>query len=79
MSACLATGSTSRHLRRRNVPVDGEIDEHGGTCLFLQTFIKRGPTEIFFEIVEIVERRGYHGFGEGNLIAPQHARTPHKP
>lgn len=59
-------------LRKRNVLVDGAIDESGAARLFLQTFIKRGPAEIFFEVVE---RRGHHGFGEGNLQALEHARA----
>lgn len=60
-------------LRRRNVLVDGEIEADGTPRLFLQTFVKRAPTEIFFEIVE---RRGHHGFGEGNLQALERARVP---
>ncbi|CAN7558520.1 VOC family protein [Trinickia sp. LjRoot230] len=60
-------------LRRRNILVDGEIDANGAPRLFLQTFIKRAPDEIFFEIVE---RRGHHGFGEGNLQALERARAP---
>ncbi len=60
-------------LRRRNILVDGEIEADGTPRLFLQTFLKRAPTEIFFEIVE---RRGHHGFGEGNLQALEHARLP---
>lgn len=58
-------------LRGRNVLVDGEIDRNGTPRLFLQTFVKPGPHELFFEIVE---RRGHHGFGEGNLLALEHAR-----
>jgi 4-hydroxyphenylpyruvate dioxygenase len=50
-------------LRRYGILVDGEIVD-GVPKLFLQTFIKRHPGEIFFEIVQ---RRGHHGFGEGNL------------
>jgi 4-hydroxyphenylpyruvate dioxygenase len=60
-------------LRRRNILVDGEIEADGTPRLFLQTFVKRAPTETFFEIVE---RRGHHGFGEGNLQALEHARLP---
>ena len=59
-------------LQTRNVPADGQTDERGAARLFLQTFIKRGPAEIFFEVVE---RRGHHGFGEGNLQALEHARV----
>lgn len=59
-------------LRSRHVLVDGAIDANGAARLFLQTFIKRGPAEIFFEVVE---RRGHHGFGEGNLQALEHARA----
>lgn len=50
-------------LRRYGILVDGEIVD-GVPKLFLQTFVKRHPGEIFFEIVQ---RRGHHGFGEGNL------------
>lgn len=58
-------------LRARRILVDGEIGDDGVPRLFLQTFVKRRPGEIFFEIVE---RRGHHGFGEGNLRALAHAR-----
>jgi 4-hydroxyphenylpyruvate dioxygenase len=51
-------------LMRTGVLVDGEILPNGQPSLFLQTFIKRRPGEIFFEIVQ---RKGDHGFGEGNL------------
>jgi 4-hydroxyphenylpyruvate dioxygenase len=59
-------------LRSRNVLVDGAIEENGAPRLFLQTFVRRGTTEIFFEVVE---RRGHHGFGEGNLQALERARA----
>lgn len=59
-------------LRHRSILVDGEIGDDGVARLFLQTFVKRRPGEIFFEIVE---RRGHHGFGEGNLDALARART----
>ncbi|RKP55888.1 4-hydroxyphenylpyruvate dioxygenase family protein [Pararobbsia silviterrae] len=58
-------------LARRSVLVDGEIDAQGRARLFLQTFVARRTGEIFFEIVE---RRGHHGFGEGNLDALARAR-----
>jgi 4-hydroxyphenylpyruvate dioxygenase len=50
-------------LQRYGILVDGEILD-GVPKLFLQTFVRRHPGEIFFEIVQ---RRGHHGFGEGNL------------
>ncbi|UTV57499.1 4-hydroxyphenylpyruvate dioxygenase family protein [Burkholderia arboris] len=58
-------------LRRRAVLVDGEIGSDGVPRLFFQTFVKRLPGEIFFEIVQ---RKGHHGFGEGNLAALARAR-----
>jgi len=53
------------------VLVDGEIGGDGAPRLFFQTFVKRRPGEIFFEIVQ---RQGHHGFGEGNLAALARAR-----
>ena len=58
-------------LARRSVLVDGDIGADGTLRLFLQTFVKRRTGEMFFEIVE---RRGHHGFGEGNLDALARAR-----
>ena len=58
-------------LRRHAVLVDGEIGADGVPKLFFQTFVKRRPGEIFFEIVQ---RSGHHGFGEGNLGALARAR-----
>ncbi|ALK33709.1 4-hydroxyphenylpyruvate dioxygenase family protein [Burkholderia plantarii] len=57
-------------LRRRGILVDGEIAD-GVPKLFFQTFVKRRPGEIFFEIVQ---RSGHHGFGEGNLGVLARAR-----
>ncbi|KDR34859.1 4-hydroxyphenylpyruvate dioxygenase [Caballeronia grimmiae] len=59
-------------LRTRGILVDGEILPDGTPQLFLQTFIEREPGDMFFEIVE---RRGHHGFGEGNLDAIAKARS----
>jgi 4-hydroxyphenylpyruvate dioxygenase len=58
-------------LRARGILVDGEILADGTPSLFLQTFLERAPGDMFFEIVE---RRGHHGFGEGNLSAIAKAR-----
>ena len=58
-------------LRSRGILVDGTIAKDGSARLFLQTFIQRDRGDMFFEIVE---RRGDHGFGEGNLIALGTAR-----
>ncbi|MDR5838742.1 VOC family protein [Caballeronia sp. LZ034LL] len=58
-------------LRSRGILVDGEILADGTPQLFLQTFAERRPGDMFFEIVE---RRGHHGFGEGNLSAIAKAR-----
>jgi 4-hydroxyphenylpyruvate dioxygenase len=58
-------------LAKRALLVDGEIDANGEARLFLHTFVKRRAGEMFFEIVE---RRGHHGFGEGNLDALARAR-----
>jgi 4-hydroxyphenylpyruvate dioxygenase len=58
-------------LRARGILVDGEILANGTPQLFLQTFLERAPGDMFFEIVE---RRGHHGFGEGNLAAIARAR-----
>jgi 4-hydroxyphenylpyruvate dioxygenase len=53
-------------LRRHNVLVDGSVAPGRAPELFLQAFIRHSPGEISFEIVQ---RRGHHGFGEGNLQA----------
>lgn len=58
-------------LRARGILIDGEIGADGVPRLFFQTFVKRHPGEIFFEIVQ---RQGHHGFGEGNLGALAKAR-----
>jgi 4-hydroxyphenylpyruvate dioxygenase len=58
-------------LRKRHVLIDGEIGADGVPRLFFQTFVKRHTGEIFFEVVQ---RRGHHGFGEGNLDALAKAR-----
>jgi 4-hydroxyphenylpyruvate dioxygenase len=58
-------------LRKRHVLIDGEIGEDGVPRLFFQTFVKRHPGEIF---IEIVQRSGHHGFGEGNLDALARSR-----
>ncbi|MGF6603196.1 4-hydroxyphenylpyruvate dioxygenase [Paraburkholderia sp. GAS448] len=64
-------GLDVERLRRDRILVDGEIGADGVPLLFFQTFIKPGAGEIFFEIVQ---RRGHHGFGEGNLGALAKAR-----
>jgi 4-hydroxyphenylpyruvate dioxygenase len=58
-------------LRARHVLIDGEIGADGVPRLFFQTFVKRRPGEIFFEVVQ---RSGHHGFGEGNLDVLAKAR-----
>jgi 4-hydroxyphenylpyruvate dioxygenase len=58
-------------LRQHKVLVDGSVIPGRGPELFLQAFVKHSPGEISFEIVE---RRGHHGFGEGNLQALAEAR-----
>jgi 4-hydroxyphenylpyruvate dioxygenase len=65
-------GLDVERLRARGILVDGEIGEDGTPQLFLQTFLEREPGDMFFEIVE---RRGHHGFGEGNLGALALARS----
>ncbi|MDE1182218.1 VOC family protein [Paraburkholderia sp.] len=64
-------GVDVERLARGRILVDGEIGEDGVPQLFFQTFIRRQPGEIFFEIVQ---RKGHHGFGEGNLSALAQAR-----
>jgi 4-hydroxyphenylpyruvate dioxygenase len=64
-------GLDVERLKRTHVLVDGEIGADGIPLLFFQTFVRRGPGEIFFEIVQ---RKGHHGFGEGNLSALAQAR-----
>jgi 4-hydroxyphenylpyruvate dioxygenase len=59
-------------LRARCILVDGKTGPDGAPHLFLQTFIERNRGDMFFEIVE---RRGHHGFGEGNLVALAQARA----
>ncbi|MFX1675139.1 VOC family protein [Paraburkholderia sp. A2WS-5] len=65
-------------LRQRHVLIDGEIGADGVPRLFFQTFVKRRPGEIFFEVVQ---RSGHHGFGEGNLdvLARSRASQPTQP
>lgn len=63
-------------LRERHVLIDGEIGADGVPRLFFQTFVKRRPGEIFFEVVQ---RSGHHGFGEGNLDVLAKARAAVKP
>jgi 4-hydroxyphenylpyruvate dioxygenase len=58
-------------LRARGILVDGELGADGQLRLFFQTFVEREPGRIFFEIVQ---RNGYHGFGEGNLETLARAR-----
>jgi 4-hydroxyphenylpyruvate dioxygenase len=65
-------GLDIERLRTRGILVDGEILPDGTPQLFLQTFAERKPGDMFFEIVE---RRGHHGFGEGNLSAIAKARA----
>ncbi|QGZ63144.1 4-hydroxyphenylpyruvate dioxygenase family protein [Paraburkholderia acidisoli] len=64
-------GTDLAALRARHVLVDGETSPDGPPRLFFQTFVKRRPGEIFFEIVQ---RSGHAGFGEGNLDALASAR-----
>jgi 4-hydroxyphenylpyruvate dioxygenase len=65
-------GADLAALRARRILIDGEIGADGTPSLFFQTFVKRRPGEIFFEIVQ---RSGHHGFGEGNLEALARARA----
>jgi 4-hydroxyphenylpyruvate dioxygenase len=58
-------------LREHKVLVDGSVTLGRAPQLFLQAFIKHYSDEISFEIVQ---RRGHHGFGEGNLQALEDAR-----
>jgi 4-hydroxyphenylpyruvate dioxygenase len=58
-------------LRTRGILIDGEPGQDGEPQLFLQIFIALEHAEMSFEIVE---RRGHHGFGEGNLTALARAR-----
>jgi 4-hydroxyphenylpyruvate dioxygenase len=64
-------GLDIERLRRGRILVDGEIGPDGVPLLFFQTFVRRRAGEIFFEIVQ---RKGHHGFGEGNLSALAQAR-----
>lgn len=59
-------------LRVRRILIDGQIGADGVPRLFFQTFVKRRPGEIFFEVVQ---RSGHEGFGEGNLGALASARS----
>ncbi|WP_042301325.1 4-hydroxyphenylpyruvate dioxygenase family protein [Paraburkholderia kururiensis] len=63
-------GLDIERLRRAHILVDGETGK-GAPQLFFQTFVRRSAGEIFFEIVQ---RKGHHGFGEGNLAALAAAR-----
>ncbi|WP_118179992.1 4-hydroxyphenylpyruvate dioxygenase family protein [Paraburkholderia phosphatilytica] len=65
-------GLDVERLKRCRILVDGETSGDGGPQFFFQTFVERHAGEIFFEIVQ---RRGHHGFGEGNLAALAAART----
>jgi 4-hydroxyphenylpyruvate dioxygenase len=64
-------GLDLERLKRGRILVDGEIGADGVPLLFFQTFVRRRAGEIFFEIVQ---RKGHHGFGEGNLSALAKAR-----
>ncbi|MGF6643187.1 4-hydroxyphenylpyruvate dioxygenase [Paraburkholderia sp. GAS33] len=64
-------GLDLERLKRGRILVDGEIGVDGVPLLFFQTFVRRRAGEIFFEIVQ---RKGHHGFGEGNLSALAKAR-----
>jgi 4-hydroxyphenylpyruvate dioxygenase len=64
-------GLDIERLKRGRILVDGEIGADGVPLLFFQTFVRRRAGEIFFEIVQ---RKGHHGFGEGNLSALAQAR-----
>jgi 4-hydroxyphenylpyruvate dioxygenase len=64
-------GVDLERLKRGHILVDGEIGADGVPQLFFQTFVRRRAGEIFFEIVQ---RKGHHGFGEGNLSALAQAR-----
>jgi 4-hydroxyphenylpyruvate dioxygenase len=64
-------GLSVQALQENNVLLDGKMTSGGAPELFLQAFIKHASGEISFEIVQ---RRGHHGFGEGNLRALQDAR-----
>jgi 4-hydroxyphenylpyruvate dioxygenase len=59
-------------LRRHDVLVDGSVTPGRPPELLLQAFVKHDPGEMSFEIVE---RRGHHGFGEGNLQALANAQS----
>jgi 4-hydroxyphenylpyruvate dioxygenase len=64
-------GLDIEQLKRGRILVDGEIRADGVPLLFFQTVVRRRAGEIFFEIVQ---RKGHHGFGEGNLSALAQAR-----
>jgi 4-hydroxyphenylpyruvate dioxygenase len=65
-------GLDIERLKRGRILVDGEIGADGVPLLFFQTFVRRREGDIFFEIVQ---RKGHHGFGEGNLGALAQARS----
>lgn len=58
-------------LQQRHILVDGDTSQPGAPRLLLQTFVRRGLGEM---ALEIIERRGGTGFGEGNLVALEQAR-----
>ena len=58
-------------LKRRHILVDGDTSGPGAPRLLLQTFVRRGLGEM---AIEIIDRRGDAGFGEGNLVALEQAR-----
>ncbi|QGZ66450.1 4-hydroxyphenylpyruvate dioxygenase family protein [Paraburkholderia acidisoli] len=59
-------------LQQRHILVDGDTSQPGAPRLLLQTFVRRGLGEM---ALEIIERRGDTGFGEGNLVALEQARV----
>lgn len=57
-------GENLQRLRRNHILIDGKTGENQPPELFLQIFTKAEVGPIYFEIVQ---RKGDHGFGEGNL------------
>jgi 4-hydroxyphenylpyruvate dioxygenase len=59
-------GEDVQRLRRNHVLIDGTTGGDNGPELLLQIFTRPEVGPLFFEIVQ---RKGDHGFGEGNLQA----------
>ncbi|MBT4879797.1 MAG: 4-hydroxyphenylpyruvate dioxygenase [Alphaproteobacteria bacterium] len=59
-------GEDSTNMRLHKVLLDGIVDDRNGNQILLQSFTKRVFGAFF---MEIMQRKGHDGFGEGNFTA----------